>query len=288
MVKKQILVLTIAVLFQLQLSAQERLEATKIYKSGESFLAPLVGIKMTIPEHWIGYLPQDNEIFLMNCDSAMDANAMFFSGISTLKKIKSNWKKGFPLAPGLSIVTKGKIENIDGVLSAEIEVTNNASSRGFVMAKCGDFGYCISVMMYTPSQFYPPFIGKLNPLVDNITFVKPTPKSELEVFDWQKEMTGKYIFSSIGDMDSKKESKVWLYLDGTFKSKIKRTGLFKGTAGNYKGTKRGTYLIYNKKGKEPAKLVLFYKKMDEVTLPLEKKENQLYINNQVFYISFID
>ena len=35
------------------------------------------------------------------------------------------------------------------------------------------------------------------------------------------------------------------------KSKISRTGMFKGQAGKYKGTKKGSYLLYNKIEDQP-------------------------------------
>jgi len=265
--------------------AQDRVEVSKYYKSGESLLAPTYGIEMTIPANWIGYLPRDTEIFMMNSDSSVDARCLYFASQSDLDKIKSNWKKGFPLAPGLKIVTDGRVRTENGVLSAAIEGTNNASSKGFVFAKCGDYDYCVTVMMYTGARFIDHYRDKLDALIDNVTFVKPTPAAILDFFNWQKELTGKFIFSYERNVESKKKTEIWLYLDGTFKSKVKGTGLFKSTVGNYKGNKRGTYQVYNEKDGQSAKLVLFFDRLAEVTLPLDKDDLHLYINGQLFFTS---
>lgn len=265
--------------------AQDRLKSGRPYAPGESFSAPLYGLNVTVPEAWNGYYPQDSEIFMMASDTSTSINCMYFANQTDLKKIASNWKKGFPLASGLSIELEGKISDTDGMLSANVVLTNRTDIKGKVLARCGEFGMCVSALVYgqaTTMEFY---LTKLEGILSGIEFVRPVPRSELDTFDWQKELTGKYLFAYQREQSSKKESQVWLYLDGTFKSKISRTGMFKGSAGKYKGTKKGSYLLYNEDKDQPAKLVLLYKGLPEVTLVLESRDNQYYINDQVFYYS---
>ncbi|MEP2023560.1 MAG: hypothetical protein ABJH98_15715 [Reichenbachiella sp.] len=265
--------------------AQDRLQGGKPYTAGESFLAPMVGMKVTLPENWKGYYPHNSEIFAMANDTSVDVRCMYFANQTNLKKLASNWKKGFPLAEGLSIKLGSRINNDGDIMSAKVLIESNTNIEGQLLARCGAFGYCITAMVYGQVSEMKNYQDKLNPIVSQIEFVKPIPRSELEVFDWQKELTGKYLFAYDRAQSSKKESQVWLNLDGTFKSKMKGTGIFKNEAGKYKGTKKGSYLIYNEKNGEPAKLVLLFTKLPEVTLQLEKKEDQFYINNQVFYFS---
>ena len=158
------------------LNAQDRIKAGKAYKSGDTFSAPVAGLNMTVPDNWMGYLPQDTEIFMMNSDTAMDVRCMYFVNQASISKLKSNWKRGFDLAPGLKIVTDGKITEEDGILSAEIKVTNNSQNKGYVLARCGEYGICVTVMMYTSAAFFEPFRGKLNPLIENIEFKKTHPQ----------------------------------------------------------------------------------------------------------------
>ncbi|UXX80527.1 hypothetical protein N7E81_05365 [Reichenbachiella carrageenanivorans] len=266
--------------------SQEKLQDTKNYTSGEQFLAPLYGLKVTVPTSWTGFYPKESEIFMMANDSAQAVECMYFANQSDLKTIQANWKKGFLLAQGLTVELEGKISTEDdGLTFSKIALTNRPDVKGVVLAKCGTFGVCVTAMVYGPAPLMESYFANLAPVLTGIDFVKPTPSAELDRFDWQKELTGKYILAYQRDQSSKKESQVWLYLDGTFKSKISRTGMFKGSAGKYKGTKKGTYLIYNEDQGEPAKLVLLYKGLPEVVLPLTKKDDQYFINGQVFYFS---
>lgn len=266
--------------------AQERLEGGRPYLSGESFLAPIVGMKVTIPENWQGFYPHNSEIFSMANDTSVDVRCMYFANQTSLKKMASNWKKGFPLAQGLSIELDGGISKNEDIMTAKINVPGNDLVEGRLLARCGPYGYCLTAMVFGQKVEMKNYQGKLDPIITQIEFVKPIPRSEIDVFDWQKELTGKYLFAYDREKSSKKEGQIWLNLDGTFKSKMKSTGMFKEQTGKYKGTKKGSYLIYNEKNGAPAKLVLLFSKLPELSLPLEKKEDQFYINGQVFYFSY--
>lgn len=267
------------------LFSQERIKSAKVYTLGDSFSAPLYGLNVTIPESWSGFYPQDSEIFKMTNDSIQSIECMYFASQNSLGKIEAKWNKGFALAQGLTLKLEGEIDKTEGMIVSKVGLTNRADVKGVVLAKCGDFGVCVTALVYGPTKHMETYFTNLAPLLHAIQFVKPIPREELKYFDWQKELTGKYLIAYERDIASKKQSQVWLYLDGTFKSKISRTGLFKGSAGNYKGTKKGTYLIFNEENGQPAKLVLSFNKLPEVELPLVKKEKQFFINDQVFYYS---
>ncbi|WP_422361093.1 hypothetical protein [Reichenbachiella sp.] len=265
--------------------SQERVKAAKVYTLGDSFSAPLYGLNVTIPENWSGFYPQDSEIFKMTNDSIQSVECMYFASQNSLDKIVAKWNKGFGLAQGLSMELEGEMVRREGLIISRVGLTNRNDVKGTVLAKCGDFGVCVTAMVYGPTKHLETYFTNLTPLLQAIEFVKPIPREELEYFDWQKELTGKYLLAYERDIASKKQGQIWLYLDGTFKSKVTRTGLFKGSAGDYKGTKKGTYLIFNEEDGKPAKLVLTFNKLPEVELPLLKKEKQFFINDQVFYYS---
>ncbi|WP_456460147.1 hypothetical protein [Reichenbachiella sp.] len=266
--------------------AQDRLVGGRPYMEGESFLAPMVGMKMTIPEDWKGFYPHNSEIFSMANDTSVDVRCMYFANQTSLKKLASNWKKGFPLAQGLSIELDGSISKNGDIITAKINVPGNDLVEGILLARCGPYGYCLTAMVFGQKVEMTNYQDKLAPVISQVEFVEPIPRSELEIFDWQKELIGKYLFAYDRGKASKKEGQIWLDLDGTFKSKMKSSGMFKEQTGKYKGTKRGTYLIYNEKNGESAKLVLLFSKLPELTLSLEKKEDQFYINGQEFYFSY--
>ncbi|MEP3387953.1 MAG: hypothetical protein ABJO02_07190 [Reichenbachiella sp.] len=267
------------------LFSQERVRSAKVYTLGDSFSAPTYGLNVSIPESWSGFYPQDSEIFKMTNDSIQSIECMYFASENSLDKIEAGWNRGFALAQGLSMKLEGEMVRTEDMIVSRVGLTNRADVKGVVLAKCGDFGVCVSALVYGPTKQMKTYFTNLIPLLHSVEFVKPIPREELEYFDWQKELTGKYVMAYERDVASKKQSQIWLYLDGTFKSKISRTGLFKGSAGNYKGTKKGTYLIFNEDQGEPAKLVLSFSKLPEVELPLTKKDKQFYINDQVFYYS---
>ena len=275
----------ILAIFNHALLAQERLQTTKVYTHGDSFSAPAYGLNVTIPESWSGFYPHGSEIFKMTNDSLQAVQCMYFANQTNLKKIISNWKKGFALAQGLRLELEDEMVKDEGIVVSRVGLTNRADVKGTVLAKCGSFGVCVTALVYGPAAPLEDYFSNLLPLLDAIEFVQPVPREELDQFDWQQELTGKYLLAYERNVASKKQSQVWLYLDGTFKSKISRTGLFKGAAGDYKGTKRGTYLIYNEDQDKPAKLVLLFNKLPEIELELVRKDEQVYINDQMVFYS---
>ncbi|UXP33443.1 hypothetical protein N6H18_05690 [Reichenbachiella agarivorans] len=274
----------ITIFFQTQ--AQEIIQPSKNYKGGEMIFAPSYGLKLEIPSHWNGYLSRGTEIFTVSNDTTLEATALYFVNETSLPSIQSNWEKGFELATELSIELLDTVTEKDGVLSAPIHTTGSNPYKGYLLAKCGEYNYCVTVLMYTPHKFYPPYEGKLKPLIDQLSFYKPRPQTN--DFDWKKALTNKMIFNSArGENGSKEENRIWLYYDGTFKSKTQRTGVFRGQAGKYHGTKKGSYIIQNAKNENPATLELQFKKQPSLTLTLTIKDNQYYLNSDVIYFSEI-
>lgn len=278
------LVLLIALIVK-PAEAQERLKPAKIYSLGDAFTAPTYGLKVSVPLGWSGFYPQDSEIFKMTNDSTQNIQCMYFASENSLESIEKKWTKGFSLAQGLSIEQEGLTIKKDDMILSKVGLTNRKDVQGVVLARCGGFGVCVTALVYGPAQLMSSYFMNLTPLLSAIEFVEPVSKEKLEAFDWQKELTGKYLLGYERDVASKKQSQFWLNIDGTFKSKLSRTGLFKDDAGQYKGTKRGSYLIYNADNGEPAKLVLIYNKLPEVILTLTRKDNQCFANDKPFYYS---
>lgn len=265
--------------------AQERLKSAKIYSLGDSFSVPTYGLTVAVPLGWSGFYPQDSEIFKMANDSAQSIECMYFANKSTLSKVTSGWQKGFALAQGLSLELEGEMIQQDDITLSRVSLTNRKDVKGTVLARCGEYGVCVTALVYGPARLLEDYFTNLVPLLTAIEFSEPISKEKLDAFDWQKELTGKYLLAYERDVASKKQSQIWLYFDGTFKSKLSRTGLFKDSAGDYKGTKKGSYLIYNQDQGKPAKLVLLYNNLPEIELTLTRKDNQSLANDQVFYYS---
>ncbi|MGL1885828.1 MAG: hypothetical protein OCD76_04880 [Reichenbachiella sp.] len=268
--------------------AQEVAKPSKVYKGGDIISFPTYGLVLTMPQNWKGYVTRGSGTFTMSNDTTVQATALIFVNDGDLEKTKADWLKGFELSPTLTIVTSQDPTIQNGVLSAPIEVDGNKMNKGYMMKSCGEHGYCVSVMFSVPSRYLPMFEGKLMPLIKAITYSKPEAYDPNSDFNWRKLLTGSLIFNSEREVKSQKENKIWLNYDGSFKSKTKRTGIFKGSAGKYHGTKKGYYTINNAKDGALANLELEFSKLPKLTLPLEVEDYKYYINGQIFYFSKLE
>ncbi|MBU2914731.1 hypothetical protein [Reichenbachiella agariperforans] len=274
--------------FLFDVFGQEIVQPTKSYKGGEIILAPHYGLQLEIPSHWTGYLSRGTGIFTLYSDSTNEATALYFVNETSLDKIKNNWKSGFELAPQLDIQLRAKPTMTEDLLIAPVQTNTNNMYKGYLIAKCGPYGYCVTVLMYTPQQYISEFENKIEPLLNQVSFTKPRVTDANQTFDWRKNLTGKMIFTFEREESSSQENKIWLYYDGSFKSKTKRTGIFIGSAGKYHGTKKGNYTIINAEGDKPATLQLDFYKQPALTLPLHIVNNQYYINDHLVYFMELD
>ena len=79
------------------------------------------------------------------------------------------------------------------------------------------------------------------------------------IFDWKKFLSGKILLAMGYEQNSKQIDEVDLCADGTFHSKITRTGIFKDQAKNYSGKNEGTWDVQS--NGERATITLTFKKL---------------------------
>jgi hypothetical protein len=114
-----------------------------------------------------------------------------------------------------------------------------------------------------------------------MTFEEPKEVDPYMDFDWQEFLGGKYMASYERLQGSKKNSEVWLCSDGTFKSKLKRKGVFAGTASEYMGNKKGTWRA-GEVGSNST-LTLEFKNLPPVTLDIYIEEEKIFVNGTRFF-----
>lgn len=282
--KKGILLLAL-LLPLVHLSAQKLLEPAVNYRGGELVLAPEHGIEFKIPEGWTGYLLRGSGMFRMDCDT-VEASMLCFTHHRALTEIKEEWKKGLELAPGIDIKLSDSISQGDQYIYALVHSTGSAKSKGYIMSKCGEYEQCISALFFTPERLFLTFENQQESLLDAVSF-RPAVQ-RIETFDWRKNLSGKMIFTLERVGHSSKDDRVWLYYDGSFKSKVKRSGIFKNSAGKYNGTQKGSYQIVNAKDNQPARLILEFKKLPALTFDLSIKDHQYYLNDELFFFDEIN
>lgn len=281
--------ITFFVLFSVLVSnAQETIRAGKTYKEGAYLAAPKSGIMFTVPDNWSGYVLLNSDLLTIYLDSLQGVQAMYFSRQSTLKKVLKNWEKGAEISPGVRLEISDKPSFAQGVLYAPVHLTNKSQSRGFIFSKCGQFGNCATVLVSFPAKYFNTLNGKVGSLITNINFVKPYYPDPDEFVNWKKLLTGRYLFNYEELEGSKNDTKIWLYYNGGFKSKVKQTGAFKGKAGKYHGTQKGTYWINNDEDGSGAFLTLYFKKLPELKLELTRDDQHYYLNGNKFYFQKID
>ncbi|WP_143520122.1 hypothetical protein [Reichenbachiella sp. 5M10] len=267
---------------------QEIVQAYKVYKEGEIILAPTYGLQLEVPQDWQGYLSRGSGIFTLSCDTTQEATTLYFVSENSLNHIQESWKKGIELAPELDITLSEEPSIHEGIMTARVHLSSNQLYQGHLAATCGDYGYCVTALLYTPSPFYSYYQDQKGAMLSHLSFSKPRTINPNETLDWKKQLTGTMLFTYQRENVSKKENRIWLYYDGRFKSKVQRTGIFKGMAGKYHGTKKGTYRINNAEKGQKATLILTFDKLPALTLPLEIRNEQYYINNQLIYLAKLE
>ena len=80
----------------------------------------------------------------------------------------------------------------------------------------------------------------------------------------------------------KKEDEVDLCSDGTFESRITRTGIFKGQAKKYQGKKSGKWEVQS--NGEKAMLKFTFEKLDPVEIELVAKDEEIYIRGARYFV----
>ncbi len=260
----------------------------KIYAAGEDLIGPISGVKSKVPEGWMGVLPMDTEVFLLVPDG-INADGEIYVTVDTadLEILKKRWLIGLSLDNGNRLKSDGDIfMRGDAMASNVILEGNGRSFKGYIESKCGDFGNCITFLLISPPQFFSTLKAGLLELSDNTTMVEPSLKSIYDDFDWNELLSGKYLANFDYVPGAKSENELWLCADGSFRSKLKRTGLLKDDVKEYQGNKRGNWET-SSIGKTGL-LMLNIDKVGPLKLELLIDNDRLYINGKRYFAMLTD
>jgi hypothetical protein len=266
------------------LSAQERVKPSKGYMAGDTINAPMFGIKVILPEHWNGFLARGTEVFTMESDTALGTSIIVFPSEEDLSKIEARWKGGVALSPGMDLEPTVPPKIREGKLSSQFKFTGDDNRVGYSFAQCGEFGFCYTALLVVDKSRAPLYRNVVDELSEYVSFYEPTLTEFYGDYDWSEELKGKYMvsFESAGGY-SVKQNHLWLCEDGTFVSRIKRKGGFKGTTGKYKGKLKGTYQAEGIGS--TGKILLNFEKLSPLEMPLEIKDDVVYMNGLRYSVS---
>lgn len=270
----------IILLLPFTLFAQSRLKPGQVYNEGDSIYAPAYGIKSVVPKGWIGMLPQGAEIFLLSSMKGKDAQIYVFADTATFDQLKQGWLFGLELSEGRKLKSDGNITVNGDLMRSGVILTggyNNAYS-GYIEAKCGEYGRCMEILLICPVKDLEEMKAELNGFLSHTSFIAPVMLAPNAGFDWNLFLAGKHLVSYESVVGSKSENEIWLCPDGTFTSKLKRSGLVKGEVGKYKGRKKGTWETESIGG--TGKLVLNFENLPVVEVDLKIVEDKVFLNDR--------
>ena len=263
--------------------AQNDSRPTLRFGSGEVVTASS-GVSGTIPENWSGILPRGTELFLLVPNDGSNGEIY----ISVQKKIpleerRANWLAGLDLGNGNAIKSDGQIINRQGGgLATNLVLEQKTSDRrGYIELNCGD-EYCLTATLLASPQ---DFERLQKVLFDFLATVVWGPAGEYQPyadFNWHEFLAGKHILNKDYILKGKSQNDLWLCGDGTFTSKLKRTGLAKNQAKEYKGTNKGTWETSSMG--PTGILILRYKKLPFLEVKLTIKDEQIYLNDKRHYV----
>lgn len=283
MAKNLLLVFSFMLLTPCNCLPQQRLQPSKTYTEGDTIVAPLYGISFVIPDHWSGFLTRETQVFTLNSDTTGDVKVIVFPSEGKLEDIEARWSKGVELSPEFKVMPTGALVVSEGELTCEFHLENNESLKGYVLAKCGGYGHCYTMVLTAPYNIYTRYKTTLHKLSGRMDFVEPSITGPYEEFDWSETLSHKYLFTYQSGGGSTKGNHLWLCPDGTFHAKLQRRGLLKDAVGDYKGRHTGTYQT---EGKGPSgKLLLRFKELSSLDLNLEIKDDLIFINGERYSIA---
>ena len=276
----------------LSLGARAQLPSNRVkpgimYHAGDTVRSPRLGISSRIPVGWDGVLPRDTEVFLLL--PATNLNGEIYVLVNdklNIQEVRKRWEAGVELSPGLRLQVDGNIMTRGtDIIAAYGSVSGekaNTQGRIYLEAKCSPYGFCLSFMATADPSSIERVKGALQYAVDNTSFVQPSNESPFKNFDWKKFLSGKILLSVDDETGGKRKDEVDMCADGTFQSRINRTGIFKGRAKEYHGKKTGKWDVKSNASK--AIIALVFEKLAPVEIEIEARDEEIYIKGERCFI----
>lgn len=259
---------------------QKKITPGEVYNPGEEIYTPTLGFKAVVPQGWMGMLPQNSTIFLLSSLKGLGGSIYLLGDTTNFEIMKANWSIGLELEEGRVLKSDGNFEMDGDLLTSGVILTGTDQNRnkGFIAARCGEYGRCVSALLICEEKYLEEMKKSVSEFLASLTFVSPIIKNEYEGFDWKLFLGNKKLMHYGNVVGSKSVNEVFLCEDGTFMSKLKRTGVVKGDIGKYKGKHRGTWTT-NSFG-ATGTLTLNFDKLPPVEVDLLIKDDHIFLNEK--------
>ena len=276
----KIFIIVLCLLTANQLVGQANLRPSKQYTAGDQLYGAGAGAKSVVPAGWSGMLPRDSEVFLLLPEDGANGEIYVAARDQVSdEEMKALLLAGMALGNGNTLKSDGQIftrgKSIATMLTLTAKTTN---TRGYLEVQCGPYGKCITAVLLGAPQHFEQMQTALYSFMDSLTWVEPNLAADYSDFNWHDFLAGKHLLNYDYVPHAKAENDIWLCPDGTFTTKLKRSGLLKDQARNYKGTKKGTWETTSVG--PTGVLTLNYAKLPPLTVKLAIKDDRIYLNDK--------
>lgn len=266
---------------------KNRIQPGMMYSAGDSIYAPRYGFSAQIPEGWVGVLPRETEVFLLNSISGTFGEIFVFGREKVdLSQLAETWKSGINVSETVSL--KAIDPKMEGdLLYAHAEATGNylppKNYRAFAATRCGNA--CITVLAISLEENAEMTSQSALQFLKTAILSSPREVDPYEGFDWKEFLSGKLLISYEGLSGGKKETKVNLCEDGSFRANISKKGMMRDTNPEYRGTMKGKWSIVSENSEAVLTFIFEKKDLAPFVANLKFEDEELYINGERHYAS---
>lgn len=266
---------------------KNRIQPGRLYNAGDSIYTPRYGFSGAIPEGWVGVLPRETEVFLLNSTTGTFGEIFVFGREKVdLKQLAKTWKAGINVSETVTLkATDPKIEG--DLLFAHAEATGNflppKNYRAFAATRCGEA--CITVLVISLEENAEMADASALEFLKSASLSTPREVDPYEDFDWKGFLSGKLLISYEGFVGGKQQTKITLCENGSFRAAISKKGLMKDSNPDYKGTMKGTWTVEGKNSEAILTFTFEKTSLAPVVVNLNFKEEDLYANGERHFAS---
>jgi hypothetical protein len=291
--KKYLILLLFISLFSHSFSAfsqniKNRVEPGKMYGTGDELYAPKYGFTSKVPDGWVGTLPRETEVFLLNLSTGQFGEIFVFGRPSIdLNRLSEEWKAGVDVTETIRLQAIDPQIN-DNMLSSEAKVVGNfipTKKRAFAAVRCGGTGTCITVLAVSQEDNFDEVSKAAEEFLASASFGAPREIDPYSGFDWKEFLSNKMLIVYNDFKGGQQSTRVNLCEDGSFNAKIKKKGIMKDFNPEYKGNMVGAWSVESNNAEAVLSLTFSKKDLSPLTVQMKFKDEELYINEERFYAS---
>ena len=267
---------------------KNRIEPGMMYSSGDIVSAPRYGFTSKVPSGWMGTLPRETEVFLLNLGTGQFGEIFVFARPTVdLNQLSEEWKAGVDVTETIKL--QGVNPQIEGgILSSEAKAVGNfiqSKKRAFSAVRCGDKGTCITVLAVSQDDNYDEVSQAALEFLANGSFDTPKEIDPYLDFDWEEFLSNKMLIVYNDFKGGKQSTRVNLCAGGSFNAKVKKKGFMKDFNPEYKGNMVGSWTVEGNNAEAILRITFSKKDLAPLTVQLEFKDEALYVNEERFYAS---